>query len=499
MRLSETPQQRQQQDMVGWHSDKMEPSAKINEEAASPRPARSKFDLHSPEHSSKWAFSSPVSSCSAASTRLPDSDSEEFLLENLEKGSRSSSFSEVSHSDETESEVPRFSLETPPRMRLHSSGVCGRLETNLSYFRHCTEVEFAPWVEGDFATVGRLAKSFHGEVRYLTDKDGTGVVAKVMPTAKIQDSHWATTNERLVWFSEEEVSTVEDPCNEIAVLTYLQRSVEQCSFLLKLLGVFQDASCTYVVTEYCDGGELFELVAYGDALSAQDVRRYVAQLLRAVRHLHDYNVAHRDISLENVLLRQGDLVLMDFGQAVRIRAMDGMELRYFAEAGKRMYRSPEMYVPREKSVQVVCPSDASPGTVVQVSYDRCRCEVLLPHDATPGMSCKVEPYGYAAAPADIFACGVCSFVLALGKPPWAIARDSDPAFSFIRRHGVPALLRQWRTGLDPVPAHDEDDLLAAMLRISPKERPSIEEAQRNAWLCGAAACGDPGANRSMVS
>jgi len=496
MMPSEMPQHREQQDSCGWPHDKVGSPAKIDEQASSPQPART-LKPHSPHHSTgESAFSSPVSSCSA-STRLPDSDSEEFfLLERKHSGSRSSSFSEVSNGDVTE---PQSSLIAPPRLRLRPAGVCDALQTDLAWFRRCMEVDVTPWAEGDFATVGRLAKSLHGEVRYLTDKAGTGVVAKVMPTAKVNESRsTARSNERLLWFSEEEVSSVEDPCNEIAVLTYLQRSAAQCENLLKLLGVFQDASWTYLITEYCDGGELFELIAYGDVLSAKEVQRYVSQLFRAVRHLHDHNVAHRDISLENVLLRRGDCVLMDFGQAVRIRSMDGVELRYFAEAGKRMYRSPEMYVPREKSVQVVCPSDASPGTVVQVSYDRCRCEVLLPHDAIPGMPCRVEPYGYAAAPADIFACGVCSFVLALGKPPWSIARDSDPTFSFIRRHGVPALLRQWRAGLELVPAHEEDELLAAMLRINPKDRLTIEECQRNAWLCGTIS-GDPGAKKEIGS
>jgi serine/threonine protein kinase len=356
--------------------------------------------------------------------------------------------------------------------------LCSAIETDLSWFKRCTEVEFAPWIEGEFTTVGRLAKSVVGEVQYLNTKEGTGVVAKVMPTDKV--SRTGTTDERLAWLSEGEVPTVEDPWNEIAVLTFLQRSAEQCDFLLKLLGVFQDPSSTYVMTEYCDGGELFELVAYGDMLSAEEVRRYVTQLLQAVQHLHGHNVGHRDISLENVLLRRGNCVLMDFGQAVRLRTMDGVEFRYFAEAGKRMYRSPEMYVPRERCIQVVCPSDAVPGTVAQISYDRCRCEVLLPPNASPGTPCRAEPYGYAVAPADLFACGVCAFVMAVGKPPWNVARDLDPTFSFIRRHGMPALLRQWRSGLEPT--HEEDSLLADLLRVNPKERPSIETCLRSPWL-----------------
>lgn len=433
------------------------------------------------------------SSSSSASTRPPDSDSEEFLLPDKE---------DVATASEEEAEgcgtEPSYGVaQAPPRRPLRARGLSDPLRTDLAWFRRCAEVTFAPWADGDFATVGRLAKSVHGEVFYLTARDGTGVVAKIVPTDNILGSRSKATDERLAWFGEGEVTSVEDSWNEIAVLTFLQRSTEQCKFLLKLLGVFQDQVSTYVITEYCEGGELFERVAYGDVLSAEEARRYASQLLLAVRHLHGHNVGHRDISLENVLLRNGDCVLMDFGQAVRLRTMDGVELRYFAEAGKRMYRAPEMYVPREEAVQVVCPPEASPGRLAQVSYDRCRFEALLPADAVPGQPCRAEPYGYAAAPVDLFACGVCAFVLAVGKPPWAVARDTDPTFSFIRRHGVPALLRQWRACAEPASAHVEDDLLGEMLRVCPEKRLSIDECLRSAWIAGGGdACGEAGAPAS---
>jgi len=228
---------------------------------------------------------------------------------------------------------------------------------------------------------------------------------------------------------------------------------------------------------------LFERVAGGDPLAEGEKKRYISQILQAVQYLHGRNVGHRDLSLENVLLRGGNCVLVDFGQAVRLRGLDGTPLRYFAEAGKRMYRAPEMYVPRQSVVQVVGPNDGSPGCVAQVSYDKCRCEVLLPQDATPGKPCSAETYGYAAAPADIFACGVCAFVLVVGKPPWAVARDLDPTFSFIRRHGVTMLLKQWRGGAAQTSGSGEEEaLLAQMLRTEPSRRPSLDECLRAPWL-----------------
>lgn len=367
---------------------------------------------------------------------------------------------------------------------------CKLYDADPAYFRRCVDVVLRPWISCEFTTVARLTKSVHGEVRHLIARDGVHVVAKVVPAAAMGQSTERGESEQSSWFRSDELPNIEDPLNELAVLTYLQRSCEQCSHVIRLHGAFQDAACAYLLTEFCEGGELFERVAYGDPLSDGEKQRCISQLLQAVHHLHRHNVGHRDISLENVLLRRdGDCVLMDFGQAVRLRAPDGGALRYFAEAGKRAYRAPEMYVPRERPIQVVCPQDAAPGSVAQVSYDRCRCEVLLPPDAAPSRPCAAEPHGYAAAPADVFACGVCAFVLLVGKPPWAVAWDGDPGFSFVRRHGLPNLLHQWRGGgfyRPGTPPSDEERLLAQMLRVNPTQRPGADECFCSPWLASAA-------------
>ncbi|OLP74463.1 Serine/threonine-protein kinase PLK4, partial [Symbiodinium microadriaticum] len=56
-------------------------------------------------------------------------------------------------------------------------------------------------------------------------------------------------------------------------------------------------------------------------------------ILKAVEYLHEHNVGHRDISLENLLLRQGQVRLMDFGQAVLLRDAAGNAHYYFRLCG----------------------------------------------------------------------------------------------------------------------------------------------------------------------
>ncbi|KAG0289190.1 hypothetical protein BGZ98_003948 [Dissophora globulifera] len=78
-----------------------------------------------------------------------------------------------------------------------------------------------------------------------------------------------------------------------------------------------------IVLDYASGGELFEFVADKRALaSEQDIQFIFAQIVDAVDYLHQHNIVHRDLKLENVLLepRTGmplrpRVKLTDFGLA----------------------------------------------------------------------------------------------------------------------------------------------------------------------------------------
>ncbi|CAK9040987.1 unnamed protein product [Durusdinium trenchii] len=338
-----------------------------------------------------------------------------------------------------------------------------------------------PWNSSGFKVVGRLAKSIHGEVHFVKDDTGTAYVAKVAPK---DDVNLTKDGEESTWFSPESHVHFEDLRTEIAVLSFLSKLKCSENHIVEMFGSFEDVASLYLITAYCEEGDLFERVAYGDPLGEAEKKRYVGDILRGVAHLHRHNIGHRDLSLENVLLQKGNCVLIDFRQAVMLKSSDGVVKRYFVEAGKRMYRSPEMYVPRCSKIQVVCPSDAVANTVSMVSHEKMRCEVFLPSDAVPGKACTATPFGYAAAPADVFACGICAFVLSVGKPPWSVAMDTDPSFSFSRRHGVASLLQQWR-GASRGPASspsDEELLLTQMLRENPTRRSTPEECLRSSWL-----------------
>jgi serine/threonine protein kinase len=181
-----------------------------------------------------------------------------------------------------------------------------------------------------------------------------------------------------------------------------------------------------------------------------------------------------------VLLCHGQVRLMDFGQAVQTHSSGGIPLRYFSALGKPPYRPPECYVPLPRTVEVLVPSDARMGevTFAKTASGGHLCDVRLPPSATPGQTCTAEPSGYLVPPVDVFACGVCLFMMITGMPPWKLAILSDSHFQFVKANGILKLLHAWKK-LTPLVA---DELLALMLRFDPAKRPSAEQCLSHLWF-----------------
>ncbi|KAL4992352.1 kinase-like domain-containing protein [Aspergillus falconensis] len=73
--------------------------------------------------------------------------------------------------------------------------------------------------------------------------------------------------------------------------------------LVQLKAFGSDEKRALLVLDYCPGGDLFEVVSNNTRpLTPGLIRRIFAELVAAVRHLHEHYVVHRDLKLENVLV-----------------------------------------------------------------------------------------------------------------------------------------------------------------------------------------------------
>jgi len=260
---------------------------------------------------------------------------------------------------------------------------------------------------------------------------------------------------------------------------YLSQQSGACEYILKALDVFIDGSSTWFVTEFAEGGDLFDVAASKGA-SQTEAARYFWQLMNAVAYIHRLHIGHRDISLENILVQDGKAKLMDFAMCVRSHASPETALRYFRAVGKRFYRAPEMYVPASPHVNALVPVASKPNDIIlaQVGRDYL-CEVRLPLDAEPEKWCNAEVWGYTVCPADVWACAVCFIILAWKSPPWETARLLDYRFAFFHKHGFAKL--PWRK-LDPPVGEFAMQLLVDMLHVDPSLRPTAKACLDSSWL-----------------
>merc|ERR1719265_921846 len=229
-------------------------------------------------------------------------------------------------------------------------------DTNRNAFHNYVQPEM--WDASRFTKVKTIRDAIHGKVElhrcHHDGQEDSRSVVKCMENHKVNYNCNKEANDQRVHFSTNRFTSpnLEDALTEIGIFTYLSKQSDRSPFLLKMLGVFADQHHTRLVTEEADGGELFDVVAQHGPVGEERATRYTSQMLLALRFLQKHSIGHRDVSLENVLLKDGDVRLMDFGQAVQSHSSDGTLLRFFTMAGKKAYRAPEAYVPAHGSTRV---------------------------------------------------------------------------------------------------------------------------------------------------
>ncbi|KAL1301691.1 hypothetical protein AAFC00_005905 [Neodothiora populina] len=85
-------------------------------------------------------------------------------------------------------------------------------------------------------------------------------------------------------------------------------------FIVGLKFSFQTPADLYLVTDYMSGGELFWHLQREGRFQEERAKFYIAELILALRHLHQHDIVYRDLKPENILLdANGHIALCDFG------------------------------------------------------------------------------------------------------------------------------------------------------------------------------------------
>jgi calcium-dependent protein kinase len=203
--------------------------------------------------------------------------------------------------------------------------------------------------------------------------------------------------------------------------------------IVKLYSEFEDQANIYLVLELCSGGDLYDRVISMGHLKERQVAVLMRDLFRAVQHMHENKICHRDLKPEHFLLTSQDpighasLKVIDFGLACIFQ--DDVPIK--TKAGTPYFVAPQ---------------------VLAGKYDK---------------AC------------DLWSLGVVMYLLLCGYPPFA--GDTDSAVFAKVRHGkVEFAPVDWMNISKEAMA-----LVESLLKMNDKERCTAQQALTHEWIAKA--------------
>ena len=83
--------------------------------------------------------------------------------------------------------------------------------------------------------------------------------------------------------------------------------------VLRLIESVETLTKISLVVEYGGEQSLLEFIKRQFPLKVAQIRDIATQLIKALCYLHSKSIVHRDIKLQNILIREGKITLIDFG------------------------------------------------------------------------------------------------------------------------------------------------------------------------------------------
>ena len=84
--------------------------------------------------------------------------------------------------------------------------------------------------------------------------------------------------------------------------------------IAKVFDIKEDESKYYIIMEYCEKGELFNIILLKRKLTEEESAYYYYQIINGLEYIHLNNIIHRDLKPENLLLTKNNILkIIDFG------------------------------------------------------------------------------------------------------------------------------------------------------------------------------------------
>ena len=198
--------------------------------------------------------------------------------------------------------------------------------------------------------------------------------------------------------------------------------------IMEVYEVFEDTKKVYIVSEYCKGGELFDIISKKRNFSEKEACIIMEQLLSGICYSHKNGIVHRDLKPENILLedksRNLEIKIVDWGYATQMKQRE----RLHEMDGISYYIAPE---------------------VLEGDYDE-KC--------------------------DIWSCGVILYILLCGYAPFYGENDKE-IYNQVLKGEYDFPKEEWQNV-----SEEAKNLVQKMLEKDTKKRITALDALQNKWF-----------------
>ena len=194
--------------------------------------------------------------------------------------------------------------------------------------------------------------------------------------------------------------------------------------IVRIIESFNTKDSYVLVTEYCEGGELFDQVR--NQLSETQIAVIFRQLLSGLAYLHSHNIVHRDLKLENILIHETEKSKTTGEDLFNIKIIDFGTARIFDNKKRK------------------------PQSIVGSSYYIAEC--------------------------DLWSVGVILYMFIVGHAPFD-GCDDDEITDNIQRGVYRKDDKRWKRASKEV-----KDLIQKLLVYQPKKRLTAIQALRHPWF-----------------
>lgn len=233
--------------------------------------------------------------------------------------------------------------------------------------------------------------------------------------------------------------------NEIYILSHVHHQN-----VIKLYELKQTLRCYYLVTEYCNGGSLQSALKkyikrYNRPFTQQMVQYLMNQIVSGVHYLHNNNIIHRDLKLDNILIKfNNDTDLQNLNiMACQAKIIDFGFARFLS---------------KNNLCQSVLGSPINMDPLILKKFGKEGGKKFLAYDQK----------------ADIYSLGTLCYEMFTGVPPFQ-ARDCDELIAKVDKgdYSIPTNLRLSKESIS---------FLNGMMKYEPSERLNVNELIRHEFL-----------------